>query len=122
MLFNLSLVSDPIINSKAIPGGPSNCDEKYEAYVVIKWNMPCKTNGEIEYFRLDFIGERSNYDLERFSRIFYPDYNSEGSFLYNETKILPEYKYNVTISIKTQGVEALSRPETETFYGPPGRK
>ncbi|KAL9898387.1 protein tyrosine phosphatase 52F isoform 2-T5 [Glossina fuscipes fuscipes] len=113
-------VSDPVIGLKAKPEGPLEWDAEYHANALIAWNMSCKSNGEVEHFLLEFIGERPGYDFLGFTRKVKPDFSKKGSFLHNETNLAPQYTYTVRVSVKIKSVDEFSEPVNHTFEAPAG--
>lgn len=88
--------------------------------MFLSWNSPCKSNGHIEHFKLQFKGRRSGYDDVQFERIVHMDFSNNGSITYTETDLKPEYSYTVNASVKTEGVEEYSDSITSTFEAPAG--
>lgn len=88
--------------------------------MFLSWNSPCKSNGHIEHFKLQFKGRRSGYDDVQFERIVHMDFTNNGSITYTETDLKPEYSYTVNASVKTEGVEEYSDSITSTFEAPAG--
>lgn len=114
------LVSDPITALKAAAYGPSESETEFSAYVLLTWNSPCKSNGEIEHFEVNFTGYRQNHESTNFTIYLSPAFNPEGSYTYNETDLLPEYDYKVSVRVKTRSVEELSLASEEKFSAPAG--
>lgn len=113
-------VSDPITNLKTEPEGPLETELEYNAFVLLTWNSPCKSNGEIEYFLLEFNGERQNHEPLHFQREYRAPFDADGILTYNETNLLPEYKYNVLVKVKTTDVDSLSLAVRSIFDAPAG--
>lgn len=105
---------------KATPYGPSETDSEYQAYVILTWYSPCKSNGLIEYFLLEFEGSRQNQGTVHFQREFKTNINDDGIITYNETNLIPEYTYNIKVSVKTQDVPTLSEAVKDKFDAPAG--
>ncbi|KAM7344935.1 protein tyrosine phosphatase 52F isoform 2-T4 [Cochliomyia hominivorax] len=113
-------VSDPITHLKSTPNGPFETDKEYKAFVILTWNSPCRSNGIIEYFLLEFTGARKDLDTVHFQREFIADFRYDGLFMFNETNLRPEYSYNVTVAVKTKGVDVLSTAVKDKFEAPAG--
>ncbi|XP_037826441.1 receptor-type tyrosine-protein phosphatase eta isoform X1 [Lucilia sericata] len=113
-------ISDPITNLKSTPNGPSETDSEYKAYVILSWFSPCKSNGLIEYFLLEFTGSRQDYDTVHFQREFQAEFNSDGVVIFNETNLRPEYSYSVSVSVKTKDVDIFSTAVRDKFESPAG--
>lgn len=122
LLFFCEKVSDPITSLQSFPNGPFETDDQYKAYVLLTWFSPCVTNGDIEYFLLEFKGSRANHDPLNFQRQFIAKFTKNGFFTYNETNLMPEYSYNVSVSVKTYGVDTLSSAIKGKFESPAGSK
>ncbi|KAL7737912.1 hypothetical protein ACLKA6_006284 [Drosophila palustris] len=113
-------VPEPVVDLNVTSQGPSPDPEVYSANVTIHWTIPCKSNGEIEWFLLDFIGKRNEHEI-KFDRRVEPDTSDKtGRMSYTEKEILPEYNYSVNVSVKTKGVDTLSRPFEKEWQSPPG--
>ncbi|KAH8405215.1 hypothetical protein KR222_011140, partial [Zaprionus bogoriensis] len=114
-------VSDPVTNLNVTSNGPSPDTSSYSANVTINWTIPCKSNGEIEWFALDFNGKRDDEDDINFKREIKPDFgDARGRMSYTETDIQPEYKYTVKVAVKTLGVETLSNTAQKEWQSPSG--
>lgn len=100
--------------------GPLETDLEYKAQAVVSWSSPCKSNGDIEYFLLDFNGHRDGYENQNITRKIIPDFSKDGLISHNETELKPEYHYTVSASVKTVGVEFLSENAYAAFDAPAG--
>lgn len=107
---------------KVVPQGPYVSVVEYKANVVVSWTSPCKSNGEIEFFLLKFVGERKGYKMQEFQRSVAPSYDESGQMTYNETDLKPEFNYTVSVAVKTSGVEQISTSITDVFDAPSGSK
>ncbi|XP_073844444.1 protein tyrosine phosphatase 52F isoform X2 [Musca autumnalis] len=113
-------ISERIQRVTALAEGPLETDLEYKAQVIISWSSPCKSNGDIEYFLLEFIGNRDGYESQHLVREIPADYSNDGQIQYNETDLKPEYHYTVSAAVKTFGVDILSENAYTTFDAPAG--
>lgn len=94
---------------------------QYFANVTITWTVPCRSNGEIEYFLLDFHGTRKNHENIGFQRNVPLDTgNKKGRMSYTETDMQPEYDYKVTVAVKNLNVDELSGGVPAQWTSPAG--
>ncbi|KAH8350288.1 hypothetical protein KR067_013028, partial [Drosophila pandora] len=114
------IVSDNVTQLTVSPMGPYP-DPEYSANVTITWTVPCRSNGEIEYFQLDFSGTRTNHKNENFTRQVPLDTeNKKGRMSYTETEMQPEYEYKVTVAVKNFNVDELSGGVSGQWQSPAG--
>uniref|UniRef100_T1PDP8 protein-tyrosine-phosphatase n=1 Tax=Musca domestica TaxID=7370 RepID=T1PDP8_MUSDO len=113
-------ISERIQKVTAMVEGPLETDLEYKAQAVVSWSSPCKSNGDIEYFLLDFNGHRDGYENQNITRKIIPDFSKDGLISHNETELKPEYHYTVSASVKTVGVEFLSENAYAAFDAPAG--
>ncbi|XP_055854134.1 receptor-type tyrosine-protein phosphatase H [Episyrphus balteatus] len=118
----LPSVSDPLTYFMVTAiNGPDVNSTTYKANVALKWLMPCKANGEIEEFLLEFIGKRSStHSPVHFSRRVEPVFDGTGYMNFIETDLSPEYQYDVTISVRNKDVLKTSEAKLLTFDSPAG--
>ncbi|KAH8277705.1 hypothetical protein KR018_003744, partial [Drosophila ironensis] len=118
----LPSVSENVTQLTVTPMGPyPDPSLEYFANVTITWTVPCRSNGEIEYFLLDFSGERASYDPVNFQRQVQLDMeNKKGRMSYTETEMLPEYKYKVQVAVKNLNVAELSGGVAGQWQSPAG--
>lgn len=101
--------------------GPSLNHSTYSANVTINWTIPCKSNGEIEWFLLDFNAKRDGQADIGFERKVKPDFSDpRGRMSYTETDLQPESKYTVKIAVKTRDVDTPSSTAQREFQSPSG--
>ncbi|XP_034477352.1 phosphatidylinositol phosphatase PTPRQ isoform X2 [Drosophila innubila] len=113
-------VPEPVVDLNVTSQGPSPDPQVYSANVTINWTIPCKSNGQIEWFILDFAGKRDEQEI-KFQRRVDPDTSDKkGRMSYTEKDLLPEYNYSVNVSVKTKGVDTLSRPAEKDWQSPSG--
>ncbi|KAH8275290.1 hypothetical protein KR026_004701, partial [Drosophila bipectinata] len=112
----LPTVSDNVTQLTVAPMGPyPDPNLQYFANVTITWTVPCRSNGEIEYFLLVFSGTRKSHENIAFNRTVQLDTeNKKGRMSYTETDMQPEYDYKVLVAVKNLDVDQLS-------YGVPGQ-
>ncbi|XP_037949787.1 phosphatidylinositol phosphatase PTPRQ [Teleopsis dalmanni] len=113
-------VSEKVQNLNMETEGPYASQEEYRANVLITWMLPCKSNGEISYFLVKFVGVRENYGTESFTRHIKPEYNRHGKMVHNETDLKPQYQYKVSVEVQTKDVDRLSDEEWGYFDAPAG--
>ncbi|KAH8401745.1 hypothetical protein KR009_007614, partial [Drosophila setifemur] len=115
-------VSDNVTQLTVSPMGPQpDPNLTYMANVTITWMVPCKSNGEIEYFQLDFSGQREEHpDVEFQRRVQLDTENRKGRMTYTETEVQPEYKYKVQVAVKNRGVDQLSGGVPGQWVSPAG--
>uniref|UniRef100_A0A1I8PP92 protein-tyrosine-phosphatase n=1 Tax=Stomoxys calcitrans TaxID=35570 RepID=A0A1I8PP92_STOCA len=113
-------ISDPVTDLRSIPEGPSDTELEYKANVVLTWKSPCKSNGDIDHFLVNFNGIRTGFDDHSFQRKVEPYFIEKGLITYNETKLKPEYSYLANVSVKTKGVETYSDYTSIAFESPAG--
>ncbi|XP_020798309.1 phosphatidylinositol phosphatase PTPRQ isoform X1 [Drosophila serrata] len=114
-------VSDNVTQLSVLPQGPANDNNEYNANVTITWTVPCKSNGEIEYFQLSFSGSRANYNPVAFQRrVALDTENLKGRMSYTETDMLPQYAYTVQVAVKNREVEELSGSVPGSWESPAG--
>lgn len=90
-----------------ITKGPLGNTLNYSAYLEINWYSPCRSNGIIDYFSLDFEGE-NDAENHCFARKIKGSSITHGFMRYIERNIKPEFKYMVNVSVKTKDVSTLS--------------
>lgn len=71
---------------------------------------------------MEFNGERQNHESLYFQREYRAAFDADGILTYNETNLLPEYKYTVVVKVKTTDVDSLSLAVQSTFDAPAGSK
>lgn len=114
-------VSDNVTQLSVVPQGPTNDNNEYSANVTITWTVPCKSNGEIEYFQLSFRGSRANYNPVAFQRMVGLDTeNVKGRMSYTETEMQPQYAYTVQVQVKNREVDELSDSVSGSWESPAG--
>lgn len=114
-------VPDPVTSLNVTSQGPSLNHSSYSANVTINWTIPCKSNGEIEWFLLDFNGKRDEHEEIDFERTVKPDFSDpRGRMSYTETDLQPEYKYTVKVAVKTRDVDTTSSAVQKEWQSPPG--
>lgn len=117
------VVSDSVTQLTVLTQGPVNNNAVYEANVTITWKVPCKSNGDIEYFQLAFNGTRNNFAPVSFERRVELDTgNKQGRMSYTETEMQPQFDYTVEVSVKNRDVEQLSSSVPGSWQSPAGRK
>ncbi|XP_017049952.1 phosphatidylinositol phosphatase PTPRQ [Drosophila ficusphila] len=117
----LPAVSDNVTQLTVKSEGPENNNNEYGANVTITWKVPCKSNGDIEYFQLGFTGQRKNYSSVEFQRRVQLDPgNRQGRMSYTETEMLPQYDYTVQVAVKNRDVEQLSGSVSGSWQSPAG--
>ncbi|XP_017010293.2 receptor-type tyrosine-protein phosphatase H [Drosophila takahashii] len=117
----LPTVSDSVTHLTVTPQGPENNNSEYGANVTITWKVPCKSNGDIEYFQLGFTGKRDHFASVAFQRKVELDTeNRQGRISYTETEMQPQYDYTVQVQVKNRGVDQLSDSVAGTWQSPAG--
>ncbi|XP_055907424.1 phosphatidylinositol phosphatase PTPRQ [Eupeodes corollae] len=117
----LPSVSDGLTNLKVISiNGPDVNSTTFKANVVFSWQLPCKSNGEIDEFVLEFVGKREGHIPVEFVRRVQPVYDGTGLMTFNETKLDPEYDYKVLVSVRNKNVPEKSEPKLIAFQSPAG--
>lgn len=117
----LPAVSDSVTQLTVLTQGPVNNNAVYEANVTITWKVPCKSNGDIEYFQLAFNGTRNNFAPVSFERRVELDTgNKQGRMSYTETEMQPQFDYTVEVSVKNRDVEQLSSSVPGSWQSPAG--
>ncbi|EDV55808.2 uncharacterized protein Dere_GG22297 [Drosophila erecta] len=117
----LPAVSDKVTELSVLSQGPENNNAVYRANVTITWKVPCRSNGDIEYFQLNFSGSRTNFDPYAFQRTVELDRgNKQGRMSYTETDIQPQVDYTVEVFVKNRNVEQLSASVSDNWQSPPG--
>ncbi|XP_016985316.1 receptor-type tyrosine-protein phosphatase beta [Drosophila rhopaloa] len=114
-------VSDNVTELTVTPQGPDNNINQYAANVTVTWKVPCQSNGDIEYFRLNFRGERTGFTPEVLNRTVKMDpENKQGRMSYTETEMQPEYNYTVEVAVKNRDVSQLSGGVAGAWRSPAG--
>ncbi|XP_050744270.1 phosphatidylinositol phosphatase PTPRQ [Drosophila biarmipes] len=117
----LPSVSDIVTHLTVTPQGPENSNTEYSANVTITWKVPCKSNGDIEYFHLGFKGTRDQYSTIEFQRKVELDTgNPLGQVTYTETEMNPQYDYTVQVTVKNKKVQRLSGSVEGKWQSPAG--
>lgn len=118
------LVSEPVNNLKILEvNGPDVSSSEFKAEVLISWELPCKANGVIKHFYLEFFGTRAGYQDVYFDTTVTPDLNSmEETITFKETRLKPEYKYEVNVAVVNKDVLNKSVGVTNSFDAPAGSK
>lgn len=114
---------------------PDNSTEEYSAKIKLDWDIPCITNGKIEMFILEFSGERDGFSDNKHSfkrkvcangkitedgNCYNTHPNENGSVFIEEANLLPDYNYNVDVTIKNEDVEDRSPINFLKFQSPSG--
>ncbi|XP_060653336.1 phosphatidylinositol phosphatase PTPRQ [Drosophila nasuta] len=114
-------VPGPVTDVNVTLQGPSPDPDVYSANVTIYWTIPCKSNGDIEWFELSFTGTPAGEESITFKRLVEPDTsNKAGRMSYTETDLQPEVNYSVNISVKTRGVDTTSTGAQKDWTSPSG--
>ncbi|XP_033233871.1 receptor-type tyrosine-protein phosphatase H isoform X1 [Drosophila pseudoobscura] len=118
----LPTVSEKVTQLDVISMGPSlDATDTYSANATVTWRWPCKSNGEIESFVLDFIGKRTAHEKVEFRRIMVPEIaDRKGRMSYTETEMRPEYDYTVNVTVKNKDVDTLSDSAVSGWQSPAG--
>ncbi|XP_067629119.1 receptor-type tyrosine-protein phosphatase F [Eurosta solidaginis] len=111
-------ISDPPEELYAMTFGPYPIENIYRAHVIITWKIPCKTNGDILTFLLNFKGQRAEEINHSFSRFVFPLYDSNGLVTYNETHLKADYDYMVELAIIVKNINSSSTCRTVHFRSP----
>ncbi|BFG06427.1 receptor-type tyrosine-protein phosphatase eta [Drosophila madeirensis] len=118
----LPAVSERVTQLWVNPMGPLlDSSDTYNANATITWTLPCKSNGNIEAFILDFTADRAAHEKVEFRRIVPPDTaDRKGRMSYTETDLKPEYDYRVNVAVKNVDVDTLSDSATSQWQSPAG--
>ncbi|XP_022227616.2 receptor-type tyrosine-protein phosphatase H [Drosophila obscura] len=118
----LPTVSERVTKLTVNPMGPSlEPADSYNANATITWTSPCKSNGRIEAFILDFTGERAAHERVEFQRIVEPNRTDrKGRMSWTETEMKPEYDYTVNVAVKNVDVDTLSDSVVSQWQSPAG--
>lgn len=120
---NLSItVSDPVTDLNVTSEGPGLDPDNYSANVTVAWTIPCKSNGQIEWFLLEFSGTRKQQEIKFQRQVPPAGHDMKGRMSYTETDLQPEVEYTVKVAIKTSNVSTLSDSTKREWKSPSGCK
>ncbi|XP_012158439.1 phosphatidylinositol phosphatase PTPRQ isoform X3 [Ceratitis capitata] len=111
-------ISDAVEHLNASVSGPYPIESKYEALVVLTWQIPCNTNGEIDNFHLYIFGYREDQPRHVFNRSVLPVYDDTGLVTYEETDLKPDFDYTVEVSVNVKNVSQSSISKSTHFKAP----
>ncbi|XP_064536553.1 receptor-type tyrosine-protein phosphatase eta isoform X2 [Drosophila montana] len=113
-------VSDPVTDLNVTSEGPALDPDNYSANVTVAWTIPCKSNGQIEWFLLEFSGTRKEQEIKFQRQVPPAGHDKKGRMSYTETDLQPEVEYTVKVAIKTSNVSTLSDSTKKEWKSPSG--
>ena len=87
----------------------------------MQWLPPCKPNGIIEFFQLNFTGVRPGFEDHTFGcKVSELDIQNLDIIEYTVSNLKPEFNYTITGTVQIKNISQQSQEISINFLSPAG--